>query len=177
MRVVQLKALDEIEVAIRDAVDHVAREPGHAKWPDAAWTKKLKNKLAMLGQDRGFRAYASTAELANQGEWLFDLTWADEPAGFLRAIPLACELEWDPGGVDDDFQKLVVARADHRVMLFNFPPGCLRQLFLDRMLKNVTNFAWSRSTDRYLLGGWVEEDDKFDWSLFVAEEDQKDASA
>jgi len=160
-----------MEVAIRECVDHVSAQPGHGKWSDAEWTKNLKNALATLGQNHGFRAYASSAELANQGEWLFDLTWADEPAGFLRSIPLALEMEWNPGGVDDDFQKLVVARAQHRAMLFSFPPGSSRRLFIDKLLKNVQTFTLSSHGDRYLLGGWVEELDHFEWYLFVTEDE------
>jgi hypothetical protein len=118
VQAVRLASLDEVEVAIRNAVDRVARDPEHGKWPDAEWTKRLKNALATLGQGFGFRVYASTAELANQGKWLFDLTWTDEPAGFLRRVP-----------------------------------------------------ASSIVGDRYLLGGWINEEDKFEWSLFAVEDE------
>lgn len=163
---------DEIEVAILDAVDRVAAETGHEQWPDKEWTRRLKNVLAVLGQSHGYRAYASTAELANCGEWLFDVTWTDEPAGFLRSVPLALEMEWDCGGIDDDFQKLVAARADHRVLLFNFPRGHDMNLVLERVLTNVRTFSSSSRADRYLFGGWVEDLDRFEWRLVVGDEIQ-----
>lgn len=88
-------ALDTLEVAIRDAVDRVAAEAGHKQWPDKEWTRRLKNALAVLGQGLRFRVYASTAELATGGEWLFDVTWTYEPNGFLHELPLALEMEWN----------------------------------------------------------------------------------
>jgi hypothetical protein len=159
--------LDEIEQQIKKAVDAVACEPGHGDWKDAVWTKKIKNAIAMLGQARGLRTYASSAELANHGEWLYDLTWTDEPSGFLRSVPLVLEMEWTPNGVVDDFQKLVVARASHRVMLFNYTPGHDQVLFLDKILHSVTAFDETKEGDRYLFGGWINEEDRFDWHLVL----------
>ena len=55
-------------------------------------------------------------------------------------------------------------------MLFNFSPGCVQNLFLERMLTNVRNFMQSTVGDRYLLGGWTDKDERFEWFLFVAED-------
>ena len=169
MRVAQSDNLDEVEMAIRETVNGIAADEGHEAWSDANWTKELKNALVKLGQRHDFQGFASGSEWAPWGEWLFDLTWADEPAGFLRSLPLIVEMEWRDRGVDDDFQKLVVARAEHRVLLFNFPPGQSRQPVLDRLLGNVTEFAGTCVGDRYLIGGWVDTDDRFQWSLHIVE--------
>lgn len=168
MRTVKSSDLDETEIAIRQAVDAVASEPGHGEWKDAVWTKHIKNAIVTLGHKRGWHAYASSAECATRGEWLFDVAWTDEPSGFLRSVPLVLEMEWHFGEVDDDFHKLVAARAEHRVMLFNYPTGHSREIFLERLLTNVTTFVGTMPGDRYLFGGWVEEADCFEWKLAVA---------
>ena len=53
------------------------------------------------------------------GEWLYDVTWCDSDRdGWLRSIPMVAEGEWgNLGDIDDDFQKLLVARAKIRVMV------------------------------------------------------------
>jgi hypothetical protein len=160
---------DEVEQQIKNAVDGLASEPGHGDWKDAIWSNKIKNALATLGQARGLHTYASSAELANHGEWLYDLTWTDEPSGFIRSVPLALEMEWTPNGIVYDFQKLVVARANHRVMLFNYSSGHDPMLFLDKILSNIPKFDGTRAGDRYLFGGWINAQDCFEWDLAVIE--------
>ena len=40
--------------------------------------------------------------------------------GLIRVVPLVAEVEWgNEGDVWDDFQKLLAARAEERVMIFD----------------------------------------------------------
>lgn len=54
------------------------------------------------------------------GEWLFDLCMLEwNEHGYLARMPLALECEWgNDDAILDDFQKLIVCRADLRVMIF-----------------------------------------------------------
>ena len=62
-----------------------------------------------------------TAVAVNNGEWLYDLTCLIyDGDGYLNHIPLVAECEWgNQDQVYDDFQKLLLARADVRVMVFD----------------------------------------------------------
>ena len=66
-------------------------------------------------------------------EWLYDVTWLKyehEGERLLIEAPSVAECEWgNKGDIDDDFEKLLLARAGIRLMIFNgfnqavpFPP-------------------------------------------------------
>ncbi len=55
------------------------------------------------------------------GEWLYDVTclrYGDDE--YLKEVPLVVESEWgDEHEIFDDFEKLLLCRADLRLMIFN----------------------------------------------------------
>ena len=85
-------------------------------------TETVKNKLRQIGQGKfGCYVCASGVPRADYGEWLYDVTWLkyDCDGSSLIDAPLVAECEWgNPGDIDDDFQKLLLARASVRVMIF-----------------------------------------------------------
>ena len=99
------------------------------------WTERVMTELCgwALKKGKGFMVCASKMdkapnmkELAEkncaelQGEWLYDFTCLEYDGEWLKGIPLVAECEWGkPGDIDDDFQKLLLARADIRPMIFN----------------------------------------------------------
>ena len=68
--------------------------------------------------DPEFELYASTTI---RGEWLFDVTCLRrDDDGYLKRVALVAECErYSQEEVYDDFEKLLLARADVRVMVFN----------------------------------------------------------
>ena len=103
-------------------------------------TRQIKTGLATMGQDKEYcvschgleRALCLKRKFVNR-EWMFDLAWYTENGHYLiKELALACEIEW--GGVrytrkrDDgndrygevkyDFQKLVVAVSNYKLMVF-----------------------------------------------------------
>ena len=82
------------------------------------WTKEIKTKLCEVGNGLGHYTCASNVgEIANHGEWLFDVCWL-EWNGDLYSVPMVAECEWGDGHhIRDDFQKLLVARADIRLLV------------------------------------------------------------
>ena len=54
------------------------------------------------------------------GGWLYDLTWVTVKGNDFVDFPLVLESEWglDNMYLDEDFRKLSVARAEHRIMIF-----------------------------------------------------------
>jgi hypothetical protein len=68
-------------------------------------------------------------------------------------VPLILESEWlaSEEGIEYDFRKLLLGRAQHRVMIFqhrNVP------FILDKLKKQVQTFCRTESGDRYLFLGW-----------------------
>src|SRR5690348_17184672 len=92
---------------------------------NTVWTMEAKSNICRLGADLGFQVAASGASPNRFGEWLYDICWLDYALGkdgvplHLKRVRLAAECEWgNPGDVEDDFEKLLAARADIRVMVF-----------------------------------------------------------
>ena len=98
------------------------------------------------------------------GEWLYDVTCLryDED-GYVYQVPLVAESEWGgPDDITDDFTKLLLARADLRVMVFDggfFPEG---DKF--KTLKPwIERCAMSFPGDAYLLAAWSRSKDGFEY--------------
>jgi hypothetical protein len=76
--------------------------------------------------------------------------------GTILDLVLALECEWRMGQEIYDFQKLLLARADHRVMVFQ---GNLqhRTNTIAKMREGIKQFAKSSAGDRYLFACWDRE--------------------
>jgi hypothetical protein len=122
-------------------------------WDTTRWTVEVKLRIGTLGRHHGYEVYAHEFREAGRSEWLFDLTWLKKDRnGFSSALPLILESKWgDPGEVSDDFQKLMVARARHRVIVFDQGRG---ERMMDGLLEEVRHFEGSTPGDRYLFAGW-----------------------
>lgn len=95
---------------------------------DGEWTRKFKQVLRDLGKDHGFQVWGSFGDNSSS-EWLWDLCWANCPEDKrgnlrawenLRAIELACEIEWKQHDewTLEDFLKLTVCNAAYRLFVF-----------------------------------------------------------
>ena len=142
----------------------------------AGWTGLVLAKLCDIGQ-RQFRCYVCTdkthAPKAECGEWLYDMTWLEytdhdagkaEASGSLIHAHLVAESEWgDVGAIEDDFSKLMLARAGVRLMVcYDRREKSGREGInnADDMAGNlaecVRRFNGTRAEDAYLLAvlGW-----------------------
>lgn len=129
---------------------------GDGSW----WTKEIKTQLCRIGQELGCYTCASQVEkrFVNHGEWLFDVTWL-EWNDKLYSVPMVAECEWgDLDHIRDDFQKLLVARADIRLMVCDagWVCGCDRQAkeTAKQLCKWIKAFEGSQAGDTYLLVAW-----------------------
>ena len=130
-------------------------------WQRERWTRSVKKELVRSGRENGYRTCASgipdnapAACRPDWGEWLYDVVWLDAPdQGFsVNSVPLVAEVEWgNEGEVWDDFQKLLVARAHVRVMIFDEHPG-----LVERLTQKIERFTGSATGDRYLLASYSE---------------------
>ena len=145
--------LTEIIEQILGAIDQfegVAQE----RWSKTEWTRRILTALCDVGTRLGYTVCASNVDSADWGEWLFDVCWLHGKR-WLKAVPMVAECEWENfGDIEDDFQKLLVARASLRVMvcdgwwLSNDTKG---KATADRLAQWVCEFEGSRIGDTYLL--------------------------
>ena len=94
-------------------------------WSTKRWTKEVLTTLCRLGKNFGFSAWANNVpekdKNGGKGEWLYDVTWCEsDDDRLLKSIPMVAECEWaNLAEIDDGFQKLLVARAKVRVMVYD----------------------------------------------------------
>ena len=89
------------------------------------------------------------------GEWLYGVTWLDyekSGSGELADAPLAAECEWgNEGDIEDDFKKLLLARAGIRLMIFNGFHEAGSKEIAERLARKIREFNGSRAEDAWLL--------------------------
>ena len=162
MRAVQ-KGLDSLTVAL-----HVDEVEG-----DKVWTKAVKTKLCEVGQDRFCCKVCASGvdKAANFGEWLYDVTWLEyekNDCGELVNLvdaSLVAECEWgNKGRIEDDFEKLLLARTGVRLMIFegisNRIPNPRSEEVAKRLAGMVREFNGSCVEDAWLLAAWERNDDE-----------------
>ena len=152
-------SVDQMIHQILKAIDEIEGQTDRQQWTDKEWTRKIKTALCEVGKGNGYSVCASSVDtVTDHGEWLYDVCWLDYDAvdgGWLRGMPMAAESEWgDMGAIEDDFSKLLVARASLRVMVCN--GGCLPddtqgRATAERLQQSVGEYNGSRVGDTYLL--------------------------
>lgn len=143
----------EIVNAVRlglDSLDIAAAES------DKIWTETVKTKLCRIGKGFKFCVGANKGEVPetdrDYGEWLYDVTWLEYDGNFVTDAPLVAECEW--GGltdIDDDFQKLLLTRAEVRVMIFNGHQKPCTPEIVKHLARQASEFKRSGEEDAWLL--------------------------
>ena len=119
--------------------------------------------------ERSTFAWKHEADLANGGEWLFDVACLQyDSDAYHRRVRLISESEWSRkiGDIWDDFEKLLVACADVRVMVFD---GTILSGYDDKFEEFSAYIAKSEHTvagDTFLLAAWMP--DGFEYSRIEA---------
>ena len=142
---------------IRTALDNLlAQDPND-------WTHGVKSAIcgACLQYNPHLKVYAAGVgeDFAHGGEWLYDVSAQQyDDDGYLIRSVLAAECEW---GVENeiyhDFQKLLIARADLRVMVFDGArsPG-YREIF-QTLTRYVCRCSHTEAGDAWLLAAWTND--------------------
>ena len=128
------------------------------------WTHAIKCELCRAGQTLGYDVCTSGVTQANSGEWLFDQVWLDWiPTPMqLKRIGLVVECEW--GNCEEifyDFEKLLVARADVRLMIFQANNAEQVNKLFGRMKEEARDFLQSQPGDHYMLVGYYNNRSEF----------------
>jgi hypothetical protein len=89
---------------------------------DGAWTKRIFKRVGDLGQSLGHAVCSSRKDVGFDNGWLYDLIWYKngENNEFLHSVSLILECEWNTSYkfIKYDFEKLLVCRADLKIMIF-----------------------------------------------------------
>ena len=130
--------------------------------PDGEWTSGVLSALARAGEHFGYRVAPSRVADTEQkdrdwGEWLYDLVWfdMDENESWESknrwSVPLVAECEWKTvkWEIQQDFEKLLLARAALRVMVYD--RSGRNRLSPKDMCKWVELFEGTQVGDTYLL--------------------------
>ena len=143
---------------------------GFANMTQAQRTFAIKTELVEACKKiNDVAAYASPKDKLNVdgAEWLYDVTALlydipDDDNCFSRTV-LVAECEWDNKlNIVNDFQKLLLARADVRVMVFDgrWKPG-YQELFTI-FQNNIAKNKQAQLSDIWLFATWtVDEEWKF----------------
>ena len=135
------------------------------------WTGLVKTAFIQLAAEQGYRVCTSLSEETKQsveiqkldcvewGEWLYDLVWyayeKEEETGVERttSVPLVMECEWNISLKDIalDFDKLLVANADLRVLVCGWYGPGEPDALINYCRRAVQSFAQGRLGDRFLL--------------------------
>ena len=96
---------------------------------------------------------------------LYNSHW--KPSRQLKRIHLVVESEFgNAGDVVDDFEKLLVARADVRLMIFEKRNKSKVEEAFNRFEREARQFCQSQSGDYYILAGRDGAESKFLWREF-----------
>ncbi|MDE2812492.1 MAG: hypothetical protein OXM01_05685 [Gemmatimonadota bacterium] len=137
------------------------------------WTRQVLTTLCVLGRREGFTTWASGVanNCRDGGEWLWDCTWTKpDKFDWLDSVPLAAECEWSGlSDVEEDFQKLLVARAAVRVMVYDAGLMGGRVAATTRMREWVGAYRDSEPHDTYLLVGYEYDEEAVTWQFRYSE--------
>lgn len=114
---------DELERMLIAEAERTVMRSREQHWSDPEWTRQLISSFGVLGCQNGYFVCGRGCNNYGGGEWLYDLVWLQREDGQrnqIRDVPLILESEWHLNfdWILEDFQKLLVGRARHHVMIF-----------------------------------------------------------
>lgn len=148
---------------IRDCLTKVADDLKSDKiTADGPWTKAIMAGLRDLGKNYDLKTCASGIDNdPDWGEWLYDLCWVDaetnETTGWnLRSVPLVAECEWQHNlwAIGFDFDKLLLARADLKLMIYQDIPNHSVKKIADHLAERAKAFSGPDDEGLYVLAGY-----------------------
>lgn len=165
---------NEIELSIRETLNLYAIEARDRKFSsDRDWTQTLKERLGRLGEEKyNYKVCASGFKDDFEPEWLFDLIWYKEEGETnqrrLIDVPLVVESEWNKhfDHIKYDFEKLLVANAQHRLFVCYVHIDNRTALF-EYFKDAVNQYKLNRTGDRYMIAVLDYDTHEFVYELIV----------
>ncbi|MFZ1073440.1 MAG: hypothetical protein WAO21_08385 [Verrucomicrobiia bacterium] len=153
----------EITAAITESIVSLPKRMGD-QGADRKWTKQLKDDIGSLGQKHEWAVCASGFPDRFDPGWLYDLVWyCNDSGNYLSEVYLVLESEWGlaQSAIKYDFEKLLLAKATFKVMVFQAYDKNISGIF--NLLEHGIKVFQKRSVDEtYILAGYNLNTEKFD---------------
>jgi len=142
---------DAVESEIESVLSSLCENPHARRWGRPDWGEEVKAAVGAVAQRANYRWLSD----GSHGEWLWDGVAQEWAGDYLIGIPLALEVEWHGWAeIKYDFEKLLVSRANHRVMVCSAGSRAGAETHLSRLRAMIEAFRLNQSGDRYLLACW-----------------------
>ncbi len=154
---------------IKDALQVLARKDREiGGLSSKEWSGRVFSTVGKLGQGSGYRVYAQGNPPNTDGpSFVYDLCWLKYDAkGYLKRCGLILESEWgNASQIDDDFQKLLIGRANLKAMVFQRRTTArVKELFAE-MTDWIDRFDQASPGEKYLMCGWSFESRDFQFHV------------
>ena len=160
--------MDDLEQVIWRALDKYSQIVEKQQLSDGQWTKEIFAELGSIGKGRGYKICASGFKPEFEAEWLFDMTWYKYNGDKSLSIGLVAESEWsyDRNEIKWDFEKLLAAKADHRLMIFQSSTEGIKEI-IENFKEEIRNFMYSYEGDRWLFVTYDWDTERFDHKSYI----------
>ena len=161
---------------IQRTIDGVAELANRNRWKsNAQWTRAVNNGLCRLAQSKGLDTCARSCASARWREYLFDVLCLEtrdsdvegQPQEYLDS-PLVVECEWgNRACITHDFEKLLLARADVRLMIFQASGAKRAEAIIEHLLNYVRVYRRSATGDRYIFAVYCASTDSLMYREYI----------
>lgn len=155
---------DNLVTEVRAGLDQVYDE-ANGTWDRPEWTRQVKTAVCEACRTVVEGCYLAAAGVAqppaDEGEWLFDVICLQyDNDRHQKRVVLAAECEWSnkEGELWRDFEKLLVVRAEVRVMIYN---GNIWGTNNPGFARFIGRSEQTRECDTYLFAGYTSEGFKY----------------
>ena len=160
---------DEMERKLIATLNNIASRLSSSNAGDADWTYYIKTDIGKLGK-QNYSVCTAGHSRHFEPEWLFDLTWyaTDGNDDFFSNLILACEIEWKTHKdcILYDFEKLLVARAKYRLMVFQ-SLQTTRKEWTKYLIAAIARNRDCLPDDRFLLACYDPTDEAFHFEHII----------
>lgn len=167
--------LNDVENGLLEDAQATAKRGKDESLGDKEWTKDLISRIAARGKCLEYVVCAAGHESYGRAGWLYDLVWLKREDGTtsllqgngtpnpIIAVPLILESELNPrpNFQQDDFEKLMISRANCRVMVFQDSSKSRLTTTREKLMKLAESSPLTQPGDRYLFLGYSWEKYEF----------------
>ena len=157
--------LDQIESKIMDGLCDFCNTAYLEGLSDGGWTVGIKELLAKIGLEFGFKTCASS-DKGHEPEWLFDLLWyKSDSNSHITEIGLVVESEWimDDDELIYDFEKLLLAKSTNKLFIFQAWGIDEIERITKHLVGHIDAFKAKLSPEKYLFAALDTSNKKFEF--------------
>jgi hypothetical protein len=170
--------LNKMNSIINDIYNQIKQIPDKSrkeKWHDTQWTIELKNIFKNVADKYEYKVFASIPGCTD-GEWLWDVTWADftqdnknefDDYYAIKSIPLIMESEWiiKPNDIYNDFDKLIFGKADIKIFIYQSINSININKTNDILKKRIDKSESTTTKEKYCAIAFNKDTQEFEYAI------------